>query len=415
MIGMIAALRDWRIAIALGCATIGAYGVASYSIGVLIEPIAKDTGWSTGSLSAAYATGILSGGAAAFAVGRSLDRVGSRPAFLVTLGVGAVLLFASASMHRPLTFALTWGLGSAAIGGGWFYQATLPTAARCYPARRAEAFRVLTLLGALASPIFYPLGGLLVDAFGWRTAVRLLVLAMIALVLPAAVFVNAPPAPGHDPATHAPRTSLRASIARPEVWRAMLAMALFGAAANSLILHQVPAMRVAGLSLAAASGYGGARGFMQIPARLVLTPLTRRLGVRRSLAVAYAAGMLGAAALLGATVLGLAPLFAVLFAITCGFCVGLLSPLHGLFAIEVYGEQRLGTLSGVQQVVTSLAGASAPWAAGWMVDVSGGYAVPLGGILAVQLLGLAALWWQRQAESATEAASEAAVRVTGAG
>jgi MFS family permease len=399
----IAALQDWRVAILLGLATIGSYGVASYSIGVLIAPITRDTGWSTASLSAAYATGILGGGAAAFLVGRSLDRTGSRPAFLVTLAAGTVLLFASASATHPAVFALAWGLGSAAIAGGWFYQATMPATARSYPARRAEAFQVLTLLGALASPIFYPLGGVLIEAFGWRTAIRLLVLLMVVLVLPAAIFVNAPPAPPRDRASTGPRPSLRAAIGRPEVWRALLAMALIGAAANSIILHQVPAMQAAGLSLAAASGYGGARGFMQIPARLVLTPLVRRLGVRHALVVGYAAGAVGAAALLGATVLGFAPAFSVLFAVACGFWVGLLSPLHGLFAIEVYGEERLGTLSGVQQVVVSLAGAAAPWAAGWLVDVSGGYTVPLLGVLAAQGLAIAALWWQRRAPRAVPA------------
>ena len=398
----IATLRDWRVAILLGFATIGSYGVASYSIGVLIAPIARDTGWSTASLSAAYATGILGGGAAAFLVGRSLDRVGSRPAFLVTLAVGSVLLFTSASLHHPVAFALAWGLGSAAIGGGWFYQATMPATARSYPAQRAQAFQVLTLLGALASPIFYPLGGLLVEGFGWRTAIRLLVLLMVVLVLPAALFVNAPPAARHDATASVPRASLRAAIARPEVWRAMLTIALISAAANSIILHQIPAMQAAGLSLAVASGYGGARGFMQIPARLLLTPLTQRLGVPRALFVAYGAGALGVAALLGATVLGFAPAFAVLFAIACGLWIGLLSPLHGLLAIEVYGEERLGTLSGVQQVVVSITGAAAPWAAGWLVDVSGGYRLPLLGILVAQVLAVGALGWQRRAQAAAD-------------
>lgn len=337
----VAALQEWRVAILLGLATIGAYGVASYAIGVLIAPIALDTGWTTASLSAAFSLGVLGAGAVAIVVGRSLDRVGSRPAGLLTLLLGAALLYAAAGLHQALPFALAWGAGSAIIGGGWFYQSTMPTTARSYPARRAEAFQVLTLLGAMASPIFYPLGGALIEALGWRDAARVQVLLMVALMLPAALMVNARPAPPSDGTARA-STGVTADLRRPAVWRAMLTIALLIGASNSIVLHQVPSLQAAGLSLAAASGYGGARGLMQAPARLALTPLTRRLGVPGSLVVSYSLGALGIATLLVAVVAGGAAVLAVLFAVACGASIGLHSPLHGLWVIEVYGEQRLG-------------------------------------------------------------------------
>ena len=101
----IAALQHWRVAILLGLATIGAYGTASYSIGVLIAPIGRETGWSTASLSAAFSIGVLGAGVVAVGVGRSLDRAGSRPAFLLTLAAGAALLFVAASQTDPVWFA----------------------------------------------------------------------------------------------------------------------------------------------------------------------------------------------------------------------------------------------------------------------------------------------------------------------
>jgi len=393
-----AMLREWRVAILLGLATIGSYGVAQYAIGVLISPIARETGWSTASLSAAYAIGVLGGGAGSVLVRRRLDRTGSRAAFLLTLGVGSVLLFASASQRHPLAFALTWGCGSAAIGAGWFYQATMPATARSYAGRRTEAFQVLTLLGAFASPIFYPLTGALVGLLGWRDAVRVLVVLMALLVLPAALTVDARPAAAAE-GERKPSIPVRAALREPTVWRAMLTVALVAAASGSLILYQVPVMEAAGLTLAAASGYGGARGFMQAPARLTLTPLMRRLGLAGSLAAAYAAGALGAAALLAALLLGAPGLFATVFAVAGGFAIGMQSPLHGLFAIEVCGEERLGTLSGVQQIVVSVSGAGAPLAVGWMIDASGAYLLPLAAILVVQVLAIAALRWQRAATS----------------
>src|SRR5690606_22825309 len=123
----------------------------------------------------------------------TLDRIGSRPAFLATVLAGGVLLFVAASAQPPLAFVGACAAGSAAIGGGWYYQATMPAAARLYPTRRAAAFSVLTLLGALASPLFFPFAAVLADALGWRDALRVLVLTMAVLILPAALLVHAPP------------------------------------------------------------------------------------------------------------------------------------------------------------------------------------------------------------------------------
>lgn len=392
--------RAWQAAILLGLATIGSYGVATYSIGVLLAPIAADTGWSTGTVSAAYAVGVLGSGAVAIFAGRALDRVGSRSMFLVTLLGGSTLLLLAASLTHPVAFVLAWAGGSAAIGGGWYYQATMPAAARLYPQRRAAAFSVLTLLGALASPIFYPLAGLFAEALGWRDAIRLLVALLLLLALPAALFVNSPPAARGTALPLGLVGGVRSAIARPAVWRAMLAIALTAAATNALILHQVPAMEAAGLTLAAASGYGGARGAMQIPARLVLHPVTRALGVSGGVRLAYVLLVASALALLAALTVGSPSVFAALFAVTAGFSVGLLSPLHGLLAVEVYGEGQLGALSGVQQMLAAVAGALAPWLAGLAVDLTGGYEGPLVAIAGLQVTAIGAFLWHRRAATA---------------
>ncbi|MCC6238597.1 MAG: hypothetical protein IT299_13640, partial [Dehalococcoidia bacterium] len=68
---------------------------------------------------------------------------------------------------------------------------------------------------------------------------------------------------------------------------------------------------------------------------------------------------------------------AAIFALTAGFAVGLLSPVHGLLAASTYEDERLGTLSGVQQFVASIAGAAGPWLSGVLVDSTGGYLLPM--------------------------------------
>jgi MFS family permease len=152
-------------------------------------------------------------------------------------------------------------------------------------------------------------------------------------------------------------------------------------------------MQAAGLSLATASGLAGARGAFQIPGRLFLTPLTDRFGIRASIGLCYALAATATLALLLAV--GLSSLAAALyFAAFSGMALGMLSPLNGLFQAEVYGDERLGTLSGVGVVVSSLAAAAGAAAAGILEEATGSYSAPLLAILALQALAIAALLWQ---------------------
>jgi MFS family permease len=396
-------LRRWLPAALAGLATIGAYGLVLYAFGVLIVPIAEEEGWSSGQLSAAFSIGVLLSGVVALASGQVLDRVGSRPVLLGALAAGSALLWAASFATSAGTFILAWGLGAACVGGGLYYPMTMAVTARLYPAAdRARAFSVLTLLGALASPIFYPIAGALVEVMSWRSAIRVLVVLMALLVLPAALALRSAPS--------RPERGASGSLARaaldPAVWRLFLALALAMAAVNALLLHQVAALREAGLTIAVASALAGLRGFLQIPGRLALAPLVSRVGLFGALHLTYGLCAVGAATLALALVAQAGASLGIVFAIATGIAVGLLSPLHGLIAAEVYGNERLGALSGLQQLVVSAAAGAGAWSAGLLLDATGDYRTSISGVAALLVLALAALTWQRRAPSRRAVAAE---------
>ena len=395
--------RRWLPAVLAGLATIGAYGVAQYAFGVLIVPIAETEGWSAGQLSAAFSLGLLLAGPVAVGSGQALDHVGSRPVLLGALLGGAALLLASSFATSSPAFILLWGSGSACIGGGLFYPMTMAVLARMYAVEdRTRAFAVLTLLGALASPAFYPLAGGLVEVMSWREAIRVLIACMLALVLPAAIAL------GSKPALRAggPGVPLVRLLRDPSVWRFFLAVALALGAVNALHLHQVAALHEAGLTVAVASLVAGLRGFLQIPGRLFLASLVSRLGMFGSLGLSYGLLTAGGLILLIALVTGAGGVLGVPFAISTGLAVGLLSPLHGLIAAETYGVERLGALSGAQQLVASVAGAAAAWSTGLALDATGSYRASVTGIAVAFALAIAALAWQRRALVSRERPSD---------
>ena len=90
----------WWPVLLLGWATIGAYGVAFYSFGVLIEVIHLDTGWSLGALSTAFSISSVAGAAGSVAAGRSVDRFGGAPSLVVAIVAGGGLLLVAAGLDE---------------------------------------------------------------------------------------------------------------------------------------------------------------------------------------------------------------------------------------------------------------------------------------------------------------------------
>src|SRR4051812_19746941 len=121
-------LARWWPALLLGVATIGAYGTAYYAIGVLIPVIAAETGWRSGLLSTGFSLGVLGQGAVALLFGHLFDRRGSRLVLLPALGIGAGLLLLASLARQPWQFVGAWALGGAVIGGGLYYNVTMPMA-----------------------------------------------------------------------------------------------------------------------------------------------------------------------------------------------------------------------------------------------------------------------------------------------
>lgn len=394
----------WWAAVLLGLATIGAYGTTYYAIGVLIPVIVEDTGWSTGVLALAFSLGVGGQAPAAMLAGRVFDRRGSGPILITALVVGCAFLLAASFATSPMVFVLTWAAGAAAISGGIQYNITMPAVSRIYPDRRTGAMAVLTFLGALSSPIFYPAAGWLVDASGWETALRALVALSALCIAPAALFVRAPAAAA--PARGSLAAGLGMALRTPSVSRLLLHYGLASAATSALLLFQFSVLAAAGLTVALASTLAGVRGLMQIPGRLLITPIVRRLGLTRAIGGSHVTALAGTIALILALAGGPPLPLAIAFVVTAGLSLGLLSPLNGLMQAEVYGDARLGTLSGATVVVSSASAAAGAWVVGAVIDGSGSMIAGLALVATGQMLALGALAWQAAAPRDDPAAAE---------
>ncbi len=352
----------------LGIATIVGYGAWFYSFGVLIEPIAQDTGWSQSLLSGTFAGAQLGTGVFASFAGRLLDRVGARPVLLLG-ALGCVPMAAASWATSPVLFAALYALGGMVVGALSLYHVTMAAAARADASSPDQGIATLTIFGAFSSPVIIPATAWLVEAFGWRSGLRLLMVGIAAGLITAGLAVGRT---GHAPATEGARTPMFAAIAAsvriPVVRRMLVANIGAGLATGALLVYQVPVMVTAGLTLATASWFAGARGFLQLGGRVGLMRVVARIGgSRKALAVSY----VGIA--IGAVVLAFSgnPLLAGAYAVIAGIAIGAMSPLQGIYARERFADEHLGTLMGAQSTAIGLSSAVGPLTAGILLDLTG--------------------------------------------
>ena len=384
-------LQNWRPAILLGILTCGAYGLVLYGFGIITGPMQEDEGWSSAAVNAAFMGSYLLGAAASLVSGRILDALGPRPVLWTGLIASTVLLMAASYAEHVWLFIVFWTLGGAVTIAGLFYNVTMPITARLYPQRQTAAMTVLVTTGGFSSVIFMPLTGLFTDEFGWRWAVRILLVLAAALSLPAVLTVRRlpiipPPEQSSEQTTTVDRygyASVGEALRSREVQVTIAMVVASSFALGALLNHFVPAAVAAGLSLTASASLTGLRGFLSLPGRALIGPMATLLGLRPALGAGYFVMLLGTLCLLAA-----GPLWWIyLSAIIAGLVWGQTMPLQGLIASEVYGLRRLGTLMAIQTSAGNVALAIGPFAAGVLLDsVAGDYQPVLIAIAAMNAL-----------------------------
>lgn len=353
--------------VALGVLSIVAFGGWFYGFGVLLEPIRQDTGWDETTLTSTYGASLFLTGLGAAVGGAVIDRRGGR-VLLVAAGLLATVgLVATSFATSAATFAVAGAVAGGTIGAGGYYHATQAIIGRLAPEARTRGMTGLTLWGAFASPVFLPLLGWTVTAFGWRPTVRGLAVVVGLAFLAAAATIPADDPDGEATSRPSAFRSLTRTAGDPVVGRLYLSGFAAGIGTSVLLLYQVPAMVAAGLSLGVASTLAGARGIVQLAGRIPLPPVVRRFGSFLTLRVSLVLAAVGALILPFAGDLPTA----VTFTAVAGVAIGALAALEGIYAGDVTDPDVLGTTLGAYSLVRGIGAAVGPVVGGLVADALG--------------------------------------------
>lgn len=387
----------WTIVAAAFSVLFIAYG-AQYSFGIFFNALLDEFGWSRSSLAGAFSLYAFGYCVFGFPAGRLTDHWGPR----IVISVGAVFL-ASALAGMALVTQLwqpyvLYGL-VAALGMGTAYVPCNSTVVKWFTRRRGLAVGLASSGGSVGTFVLPPIAQLLVAAVGWRSAYVIFAAAVLAILTSVGAIMRRDPEsmglhPDGDAA--APRDAiagagewpLSRAVRTPTFW-------LLGATFTATwipvfipLVHLVPFTRDLGYSPLVGAWSVSMLGAAAVAGRLVMGPLSDRIGRRPTLAVAM---VLQAIAFGGfASAHALPALF--LSAAAFGYSYGTISTLFPAMVGDFFGRGAAGALVGFLFMLAGSMAAWGPLGAGAIYDATGSYtaAFVLAAALNAVALGLLA-------------------------
>ncbi|CEJ13102.1 putative 3-hydroxyphenylpropionic transporter MhpT [bacterium YEK0313] len=365
-----------------------------YSSGLFILPIAQDLGLSRGAATLGPLVCWLTAAAILPFYGRLMDQVGAIPiAILSLVGLACAYVLLAAAAQNLATYLLC-STAVAILGAG---STALPYSRLVFVTftqRRGMALGAM-LTGIGTGAVIVPLGVVpMIQSVGWRSTY----LAMAAILVAGAAILAGLLASARGTILareQAERQGLAGRTAAGEIWRSrnflLLGTAFFAMplCVISIVVHFVPMLTDAGLSLPKAAGLASTLGFASICGRLLTGFLLDKVATERLALTLLALALVGIVLLLVAM-----PSMALPAALILGLVLGAEMDLLAFFAARFFPADAYGAAYSGLFSVFLVGGAIGPGAAGFLFDASGSYALPLqlGGLaLAVSAAAILAL------------------------
>jgi MFS family permease len=355
----------------LGCVAIG----GMFSLPVLLQPIARDTGWSVTGVSSAMTIGFLAMALTSMIWGTLSDRLGPLPVVLtgsVVIAASLVLAsFATSLAAFQFIFGVMVGGATAAI-----FAPMMATVTGWFDSHRSLAVSLVSAGMGMAPMTMSPLVAWLVSNHDWRTSMQILAGVVAAIMIPVSLLVRrapalevGPSASSDDIATQ-PEMSLAQALRSPQ-FVILLATNFFCCATHSgPIIHTVSYAISCGIPMIAAVTIYSVEGLAGMGGRIAFGLLGDRLGAKRVLVAGLFVQAFGALAYV--FVRELAAFYAV--AALFGFIYAGTMPLYSVLARENFPLRMMGTVIGGTAMAGSLGMATGPVAGGLIYDTFGSYA-----------------------------------------
>jgi MFS family permease len=347
---------------------------AMFSLGVFLQPMSAQMGWSRTGISVAALLNFLSMGVGSFVWGALSDRLGTRAVVLiggVLLGLGTVLASQAPTLGL---FQFFFGV-VVGFAAGSLYTPLTATTTRWFTKHRSLAVALVSVGLGLGSTTTAPLARWIITNYDWRMAMMVLGDLTWLFIIPAAFLVREPspaemPAPSQS-AGGADGSDLTAAQALRTPQFAALAFTYFACCATHAgpIFHMVTHAIDHGVPAMAAATVLSVAGLASLSGKIVCGLVADKVGAKRVLISGLALQVVAVALYLVTT--NLSHFYAV--GLMFGFAYGGVMPLYAILVREYFGARIMGTTFGAVGLASTLGMALGPVAGGFIYDTSGSY------------------------------------------
>jgi hypothetical protein len=344
-----------RATLALSVAQLVSWGVLFYGFAVVAPSVTDTTGWSESLVAGAFSVGLVVAGLLAPLVATILAHHDPR----LVLGAGSLVgvagMLSFAASRDPVALYGAWVVIGVAMSVT-LYEPAMAVLVALDPDRRHRTLTAVTVAGGLASTVFAPLGGLLVDELGWRTALVVLAIAggALTMVLHLAVLPASP-------------VELRPTIVADgdAVWtapvrRLRVAVLFESAAILATTAHLIGLLVDREITLASAGAVLGVMGLGKVAGRLLLLGPIGRQPLAVLAAGCNVVQLLGLAVPLAST--ATVPLF--VSAAIVGAASGATTVLRPLLVVDLVGPHAFAQVNARLSRATTIARSGAPFVLG---------------------------------------------------
>ena len=384
---------------------------------VFYPAIVAEFGWERGNTALMFSIAIIVYGLVAPLAGSLVDRFGARlvlPIGVFIVGGGVALCSsATAQWHFFLFYGVMGAFGLSLIG--WTTQATIVS--KWFVKKRGLVFGILGA-GFGGSLIFASVVQFLISTFGWRTAYVITGLSSIVIIAPLSVlFMNRSPkdkgllpdglSPSSKESRHLNELEISGRLQvewASTTWtlsRAMrtyqfwflfsIAFCLMGVAETIAIAHQVFFFQDVGYPPMQAASIYSVFGVAFVLGNLC-TFLSDRLGREK---IFITSCLLSALAVLFLFLIKdtSQPWMAFSFAFFSGLGIGTAGTVLHATVADLFQGRHFGSIQGTIILGFALAGAVAPWLAGFLHDRTGSYSTTFLILLWSLLVSIALMWF----------------------
>ncbi|MFQ5567536.1 MAG: MFS transporter [Paracoccaceae bacterium] len=390
----------WSVAVTFVTLAL-AYGIW-YAYSLFLVALLGEFGWSRSLLAGAFSVFVLVHGCLSPVLGWLGDRIGPRRLVLAGAVILSLALVADGAItrawHLYLTFGVLTAVGVATVG--WVPAVVLVQ--RWFPRRLGLVIGITGSGVGVGIFLVVPLSQVLIEWLGWRAAFRALGGLTALWMLPATLaLLRDPPASALAQAAAAgaasgaragpPEMTLPAALRTLLFWLFAATHLLGSFCAQMLLVHQAAYLVDHGLPAIMAASVISVVGITSIVAKTGGGWLSDTLGRR----VVYTLGIgcvLSSIGALGVVAVAPRAIFAYVYAVLIGLGYPVTASLMPAVVGDRFRGRHFGSIFGTLQLFTALGGASGPWAAGQIFDVTGSYRTAFIAAAGAALLGTGALW-----------------------